>query len=92
MLVFIAFPIALAGFAAVAVSLGWGLAIYLGALFAVWLLVAFVLPMVAGVMAPSEVIDGIRTQRRYATHYEGELLPDLQDVRLGIRKKPPDSR
>jgi hypothetical protein len=88
-LVFIAFPIALAGFVAVAVGVGLGLAIYVGALLAAWLLAAFVLPMVTGVMAPSEVLAGIREQRRHKTHHEGELLPDWQDVRLDIRKKPP---
>jgi hypothetical protein len=88
----IVFPIVLAGFAAVAVALGWGFAIYLGAVLAAWLLCAFFLPMVSGVMSPREVIDGIRTQRRYETHHEGELLPQLQDVRLGIRNKPPERR
>ena len=90
--VYVIFPIVLAGFAAVAVALGSGLAIYLGAVLAAWLLCAFIFPIVAGVLSPSEVLAGIRTQRRYQTHYEGELLPEWQDVRLGIRKRPPESR
>ena len=91
-LVFIGLPIALVVFVAVGAAVGQGLAIYLGALFAAWSLVAFVLPLATGVMAPSEVLAGIRAQRRYVTHHDGELFPDWQDVRMGIRKQPPERR
>ena len=71
---------------------GLGLPIYLAATVGAWLLFAFVLPTLTGVFGPREVLAGIRARRQRKTHYEGELLPDLQDVRLGIRQKPPDSR
>src|SRR5689334_4355504 len=76
----IVFPIALLG-----------VAIYLGAMCAIWLFFAFVLPIVTGVMGPSEVLDAIRARRRTATHHEGEPLPNRVDVRFGIRKEPPTS-
>jgi hypothetical protein len=84
-LVFIVFPLALAVWAAVAVAVGLqGLAMYLGGTLGAWLLIAIVLPMLTGVMAPREVLDGIRSRRRARTHHEGEPLPNALDVRLGI--------
>jgi hypothetical protein len=81
-LVFIVFLIVVLA-AAFVVSVGnGGLAIYLGALLAAWLLVAYVLPMLTGVMEPSEVVAGIRSRRRRRTHHEGEPLPNWNDVRL----------
>jgi hypothetical protein len=71
----------------IVLTFDWGFVIYLGALLAAWLLIAYVLPMLTGVMSPREVLDGIRSQRRYETQHEGQLIPDWHDVsRLGIRK------
>ena len=84
-LVFIVFPLAVAMFVAVAAGFGFGLLVYVAALLAVWLLFAYVLPMLTGVMAPGEILAGLRAQRRYETHHEGELLPDWEDVRLDLR-------
>jgi hypothetical protein len=92
--VFIVFPIAFAVFAAIAVAVGLeGLGMYLAGLLAPWLLFAFVLPMLTGVMAPSELVDNIRSRRRRRTHHEGEPLPVWNDVWLdSLFKKPRDSR
>jgi hypothetical protein len=83
-LVLVAFPIALVGLVSVAVALGQGLAIYLGVVLAAWLLFALVLPMVTGVMGPSEVLESIWARRRHLTHFEGERLPSWREVGLGI--------
>jgi hypothetical protein len=92
--VFIVFPIALAVFAAVAVAVGLkGLGMYLAGLLAPWLLFAYVLPMLTGVMAPNELVDNIRSRRRRRTHHDGEPLPVWNDVWLDyLLKNPRDSR
>ena len=88
--VFVLFPIAVAVFAAIAVAVGLeGLAWYLAGLLTPWLLFAFVLPLLTGVMAPSELVDNLRSRRRRRTHHEGEPLPVWNDVWLdSLLKKP----
>ena len=69
-MVFIVFPIALAVFAAIAVAVGLeGLGWYLAGILTPWLLFAFVLPMLTGVMAPSVLVDNIMSRRRRGTHH-----------------------
>jgi hypothetical protein len=57
-----------------------GLVAYVGALLAVWLLFAYVVPLGTGIMTPDEILAGIRSRRRRATHFEGEPL--REDRRL----------
>ena len=73
--VLVLFPLALlvAISVAIAVSLT-GLFAYLGGLLAAWLLFAYVVPLVTGIMTPDEVVAGIRSQRR--EHFEGEPVPE----------------
>jgi hypothetical protein len=81
LLVFVLFPIALAVLAAVAVAVGLkALAMYLGGLLAPWLLFAYVLPMLTGVMAPSEVLAGIKARHGRRNLHEGVPLPNLNDM------------
>jgi hypothetical protein len=89
-LILIVFALALAFLviAAIAVSL-MGVAVYVGALLAVWLLFAYVLPMLTGVMAPSEVVANIRSRRNRRSHHEGERLPDWNVLWLETLLKKP---
>jgi hypothetical protein len=74
---FVLFPIAVFLLAAIAFAMGLeALAVYVGALLAVWLLFAYALPMLTGVMTPGEVLTGVRSCRRNSTHFEGEPLPE----------------
>ena len=81
----------LATFLAIALSFEWGFVIYLGAILYAWLLIAYVMPMLTGVMAPREILDGVRAQRRYETQLDGELLPNWQDRQLGIPDEQSDT-
>jgi hypothetical protein len=73
--VFVAFPVAV--FVAIAIALAVsveGLVIYVGTLLSVWLMFAYALPLLTGVISPGEVQDNIRARRRHGSHYEGEPL------------------
>ena len=74
-LIFVAFPIAcfvvVGGVMAVGVTAFF---IWLGAMLAAWLIFAFVVPMLFGAVAPSEIVDNIRSRRVNETHHEGEPL------------------
>jgi hypothetical protein len=73
--VFVVFPIAV--FIAIAIALAvslQGLVIYVGTLLSVWLMFAYALPLLTGVMSRGEVVDNIRARRRHGSHYEGESL------------------
>ena len=73
--VFVAFPIA-ACFGigiALAVSLE-GLAIYVGALLSAWLMFAYALPLLTGVMKAGELQENVSARRRHGSQYEGEPL------------------
>jgi uncharacterized RDD family membrane protein YckC len=74
-------PLVLAVWVAIAVAVGLkGLGMYLGGLLSAWLLFAFVVPLLTGVMAPGELLDSIRWRLRARTHHEGESLPDVNVV------------
>ena len=75
LVLFVLFPMAVLMMAAIviAVSLS-GLAVYVGALLAAWLLFAFVLPLATGIMTPDEIASNIRSRREQ--HFEGEPLPE----------------
>lgn len=76
-LAFVLFPIAVLLLGAIAYAVGLeAIAWYLGAISTVWLLFAFVLPMLTGVMTPGEVVANVRWRMRSARYYEGELIPD----------------
>jgi len=69
------FPLA----AMVAVSIAYavsliGLAAYVGALLSAWLLFAYALPLLTGVMSTRELKDNIQARRRHGSQYEGELM------------------
>lgn len=67
----------------VIVALGIGFEIYLGGMLFAWTLFAFVVPMATGVMAPSEVVDNVRSRMRAARYHEGEPLPTRDDWQAG---------
>ena len=92
--VFVLAPIALALLVVIAFAVGLGaLGAYIGALLAAWLLFAYVVPLMTGVMAPGELIANIRSRRSRRTHYEGEPLPDWNLVWLqSLLKKAPDNQ
>jgi len=92
-LVFVAFPIALAVLAAVAVAVGLkALSMYIGGLLAPWLLFAYVLPMLTGVMTPGEVLAGMRARHKRENLHEGVPLPNFNDVwGESLLKKPRDA-
>jgi hypothetical protein len=74
-------PLLIAVWLAIAVAVGLkGLGMYLGGLLSAWLLFAFVVPLLTGVMAPGELLDSIRSRLRARTHHEGESLPDVNVV------------
>ncbi len=88
--VFVAFPIAV--FVAIAIALAvsfQGLAIYVGTLLSVWLMFAYALPLLTGVMSSGELHDNIRARRRHGSHYEGEPL-DIGSTLWRARAKDPD--
>jgi len=73
--VFVAFPIAVFVAIAVAVAVSLeGLFVYVGTLLSVWLMFAYALPLLTGVMSAGEVSDNIRSRRRHGSQYEGEPL------------------
>jgi hypothetical protein len=87
LLIFVLFPIVVLMAVAIAIAVSLtGLLVYLGALLAAWLFVAFVFPLATGIMTPDEIVGGIRSRRRYETHFEGEPLPE--DRLLGRVWKP----
>ena len=82
--------LALAFFVSVIWALGVGFQIYFWGLLGAWLLFAFVLPLVTGVLSPRELVDNVRARRRAAHHHEGEPLPIATEVwyanRAGLTK------
>ena len=85
-----AFPIAVFVAIAIAVGIGvQGLFIYVGTLLSVWLMFAYALPLLTGVMGPGELRDNIRARRRHGSHYEGESL-DIGSSLWRVRAKEPD--
>ena len=75
--VFVVFPLACLALVSIWVAVGLlPLAVTVGAMLAAWLFSAYFLPLVMGVMAPSEIAAGLRSRRRRSKHYEGEPLPD----------------
>jgi hypothetical protein len=88
--VFVLFPIAVLVAIAVAVAVSLeGLFIYVGTLLSVWLMFAYALPLLTGVMSPGEVQDNIRSRRRHGSHYEGEPL-DIGSTLWRVRTKELD--
>ena len=84
------FPIAV--FVAIAIALAVsleGLVIYVGTLLSVWLMFAYALPLLTGVMGRGEVLDNIRARRRHGSHYEGEPL-DSGSMLWRVRTKELD--
>lgn len=85
-----AFPIAVLVAIAIAVAIGLqGLFIYVGTLLSVWLIFAYALPLLTGVMSPGELQDNLRARRRHGSHYEGESL-DIASSLWQVRAKDPD--
>ena len=88
-LVFVTFPVVCFVLLGTVIAVGVdAFLIWLGAMLSAWFLVAFIVPLFLGVMAPSEIVDNIRSRRVSRTHHEGEPLakrrmeaPHL-DVRL----------
>jgi hypothetical protein len=76
MVVFFAlFPLAVMIAVAIAYAVSLiGLVAYVGALLSAWLLSAYALPLLTGVMSPGELKDNIQARRRHGSHYEGELM------------------
>jgi hypothetical protein len=73
--VFVVFPIAVCFAVAMAFAVSLeGLAIYVGTLLAVWLLFAYALPLLTGVMKAGELQDNVRARRKHGSEYEGEPL------------------
>ena len=73
--VFVLFPIAVSFAIAIVLAVGVeALAIYVGAILSAWLLFAYALPLLTGVMRPAEVHENIRARRRHGSQYEGEVL------------------
>jgi hypothetical protein len=88
--VFVLFPVAVYLLCVIAFAVSIvGLVAYVGALLAVWLLFAYVVPLGTGIMTFDEVLAGIRSRRRRESHFEGEPLPE--DRALGELWKPGDS-
>ena len=72
---FVLFPLAVMVAAAIAYAVSLiGLVAYVGALLSVWLLFAYALPLLTGVMRPGELKDNIQARRRHGSHYQGELV------------------
>jgi hypothetical protein len=77
LVLFVVFPFAvMIGISLVYAVSAVGLAAYVGALLAVWLLFAYVVPLGSGIMAPDEIWTAIRSRRRRANYFEGESLAD----------------
>jgi hypothetical protein len=75
--IFVLFPIAVLWVVGIAIAISpTGFFAYLGALLAAWLLITFVFPLATGIMAPDEIVAGIRSRRRHETHFEGEPFPE----------------
>ena len=72
---FVLFPLAVIVAVAIASAVSLiGLVAYVGALLSVWLLFAYVLPLLTGVMSTRELKDNIQARRRHGSQYEGELM------------------
>ena len=85
--VFVVFPIAVFVAIAIAVAVSLqGFFIYVGTLLSVWLMFAYALPLLAGVMGPGELQDNLRARRRHGKHYEGESL-DIGSSLWQVRAK-----
>jgi hypothetical protein len=90
LLVFVLFPIAVLAIVSIVIAVNvLAFAAYFGALLAVWLLFAYVLPLSVGMMTPDEVLTRIGSMRREGTHFEGEPLPS--DSALWMRWNRGDS-
>ena len=84
------FPIAVFVAIAIAVAVSLqGFFIYVGTLLSVWLMFAYALPLLTGVMSPGELHDNISARRRHGSHYEGERL-DSGSSLWQVRAKDPD--
>lgn len=77
MVVFVVLPMIVFFFGAIAFTLIAGLGPYLGGLLGAWMLFALGLPLLAGVITPSEIAANVRSRLRSSRYYEGEPLSDL---------------